>query len=148
MKKGIIILSFLMSTAVLMAQNRYHQAPQSVRESFNKEYPNAEKTSWSLSNGQWSASFTHRDYGEMTAHYGKNGDHIDSHIPYTRRDVPAPVKDMVKQRYPHSRSEEYTRIDRNHGNEQFYRVKVREHGRDQTVYMDPDGKKRGYNDRH
>ena len=134
----------MISGTVLVAQIRYHQAPQSVRESVNKEYPNADNVSWSISSGQWNASFKDRDHGKMVARYNKYGSHLDSRIPYTKRDVPDPVKETVKKRYPHSRDLEYTKIQRNHGSDEFYRVKLRDHGKDQYVYMDADGHRRKY----
>jgi hypothetical protein len=144
MKKVIVILSFLLSGTMLLAQSKNYEAPDRVRESFNKEYPKAEKTHWAKSGNQWSASFQDQEHGEMVAHFGKNGDHIDSRIPFSERDVPGPVKDKIKQSYPKGRDHEYTKIERNHGNDQFYKVHLRDHGHDRTVYMDAQGHKRSY----
>ena len=128
-----MILSFLVPGAMLMAQSHNYDAPDQVRVTFNKQYPKAEKTHWSRNGSQWTANFRDDEHGEMYAHYNKNGDHLESRIPYSQSDVPGPVRDMVKQRYPHGRDHEYTKIERNHGNDQFYQVRVSERDRKSVV---------------
>ena len=148
MKKLIVILSFVLSGSVLMAQDRYHHTPDKVQRSFNNEYPQASRTRWSYDNSQWTAEFRQHGHGQMMARYGRDGEHIDTRDPLNKKDVPVAVKDRIKERYPHARRMEYTRIERQHGNDQFYKVKLNRDGHDMIVYMDARGRERGYYDRH
>jgi hypothetical protein len=52
----------------------------------------------------------------VTAHFTDNGDHNDTHVPYDRNDVPAPVTNKVKYNYPGYGNADFTRIDRADGN--------------------------------
>ncbi len=147
MKKTIIALMLLIPGGLLVAQNGRHRAPEKVQQTFQNEYPDAKRTNWSMSNGQWHADFKDRDHGEMVAHYNRNGEHIDSHIPFDRQDVPAPVIEKVKSRYHDGRDFRYTKIERR-GENNLYQVRVHHHGRERIIYLDDHGEERKYTDRH
>jgi hypothetical protein len=151
MKKAMFLT--LISFAVagqLIAQDSRHRAPASVRQSFQRDYPEARNPDWSSSNGQWSASFTdHSQYdrGEMVAHYDRSGHHVDSHIPYDRNDVPQAVVERTQRSYPGGRDYNYTRIERP-GGQPLFQVDLHVQGRNRTVYVDENGRERKYSHRH
>jgi|SRR5215831_3653996 len=147
MKKMIIVLSFLLPGTILLAQDKYHRAPEKVKETFSRDYPEAKKTHWYERNGEWQASFNDRDNGDMTAYYNRNGEHRESRIPYTKHDVPSPVLDRVNEKYPGAHDMEFTKIER-HGEDNQYMVSVNHHGRHRTVYLDEQGQERKYNGHH
>jgi len=146
----MIYLLLLIPGGLLFAQNSHQHAPDQVQQSFHKDYPDAGNARWSQSNGQWHADFndhSQADNGEMVAHYDRYGHHVDTHIPYDRNDVPAPVVDHVQLKYRSAQQYRYTRIEHPNGNE-FFQVKVNLHGRAKTVYMDEQGHERHYEDHH
>jgi len=150
MKKILLGSLILLAGSTMFAQSRDRQAPTRVQKTFQHDYPDARDPHWNNTNGQWHADFndgSRYDRGEMTAHYDQQGRHIDSHIPYDRNDVPAPVVNRTERRYPGARDYEYTRIERGN-NRNFYRVKLRHQGRYRTLYMDDNGRDKQYSDRH
>jgi hypothetical protein len=149
MKKTVFIVAAVFSSYALMAQGHYQQAPEPVRHSFEHQYPQATKPEWSQQNGQWHARFNDQgpeSRGEMVAHYGHDGRNIDSHIPYDRQDVPAPVSHWAQRRYKHG-TYEYTRIERP-GEEGFFQVRVNIGGKYHTSYVDEQGREKVYRDQH
>src|SRR5579872_2464176 len=143
----------LISLAVasqLIAQDSRHRAPAAVQQSFQKDYPEARNPQWSSTNGQWHADFTDHsqsDRGEMVAHYDQSGHHVDSHIPYDRNDVPAPVIEKTQRSYPGARDDNYTRIE-HPGGKPLFQVNLHIQGKSRTMYVDDSGKERKYNDHH
>ena len=140
----------MLSGGFLFAQNRHDRAPEQVQQAFHKDYPDAADASWSRSNGQWHADFNDlsaRGRGEMVAHYDQDGRHIDSHIPYDRHDVPAPVVTTVHQKYRGASNLRVTKIEHPDGNALF-QVQINHRGRNKTLYMDEKGQEQKYNDRH
>ena len=133
-----------------IAQEGRHHAPTRVQRSFHRDFPEAGDPQWSEINGQWSADFTdHSQYdrGEMVAHYDRSGNHVDSHVPYDRSDVPAAVVTRTHRNYPDASDDAYTRIERP-GKTALFQVKLREHGRRHTMYLDDNGRERKYYDHH
>jgi hypothetical protein len=151
MKKAIFFTLILLTVAgQLIAQSSRHHAPAAVQQSFQKDYPEARNPQWSSTNGQWHASFTdhsQNDMGEMVAHYDQNGRHVDSHIPYDRNDVPAPVIERTHRRYRGGRDYNYTRIE-HPGEQPLFQVSLNLQGRHRTMYVDDNGQERKYNDHH
>jgi hypothetical protein len=151
MKNSLFALLMLLPGGLLVAQNRSHRVPETVQQSFHRDYPDAANPRWSQSNGQWHADFTDRsadDRGEMVAHYDRDGRHIDSHIPYNREDVPASVMERAKKHYHGGHNYRFTRIERPGDNDAFFQVRVNLNGRERTTYINESGRDREYHDRH
>jgi hypothetical protein len=149
-KVMFFILIFLAVAGPLIAQEGRHHVPSAVRNSFQRDYPEARDAQWSSANGQWSASFTdHSQYdrGEMVAHYDQSGYHVDSHIPYDRNDVPQAVVERTQRSYPGADEGSYTRIERR-GAQPLFQVNLRVHGKSRRMYVDDNGRERKYYDRH
>jgi hypothetical protein len=151
MKK--VLFFTLISFAVagpLIAQDNRHQAPATVQQSFQKDYPDARNPQWSSTNGQWSASFTdhsQQDQGEMVAHYDQSGHHVDSQIPYDRSDVPQAVVQKTQSSYPGATGDNYTRIERP-GGQPLYQVNLHVQGKSWTMYVDEKGQEKKYSGHH
>jgi hypothetical protein len=150
MNKLIFSSLLLLTAAGLSAQGMHShaQAPSTVTESFQKDYPDAKQPQWKQSNGQWNANFKRTsDNHNVAAYYDGKGQHIDSHVNLHKTDVPAPVVDRVSSKYPGGHVSQYTKIERPNDNE-VYQVKVKQHNKSRTVYVDGQGKDQSYRDKH
>jgi hypothetical protein len=152
MKKIILSLLVLLPGLSVLAQDhsdRYQQPPEPVRQSFQRQYPQAENPQWNQQYGQWNAHFNDKgpeSRGEMIAHYDHEGTNIDSHIRYDQHDVPAPVNQWAHSRYRHGHYE-YTRIERP-GDDGFFEVKINLGGKTHINYVDEYGHERTYDNHH
>lgn len=132
--------------AVLFAfPQRHSTPPESVRQSFTKEYPKSAPTHWNRSGTVWSATFEDRDNdnGEATAHFDAQGRYMDTHVLYDNHDVPAPVTENINKQYPGSDHQKYTRIDRPR-NGDLYQVNLKHQGKSKTLYVDDKGQETHY----
>jgi hypothetical protein len=148
MKKSLITVLCAGCFYFGFSQNDYNP-PRHVRESFQKEYPQSQPGQWNHSSAGWSVNFDDRDHnnGEVTAHFDGSGRHIDTHVPYDNNDVPAPVMDHVRSRYPGSDQYDVTRIDRS--GQGVYQFRLRHQKKSRTLYLDENGQQRNdYRDRH
>jgi hypothetical protein len=146
MKNTAFALLLLVPGGMLSAQDRYHQAPSQVQQSFHRDYPDAKDAQWKETNGHWQAQFTDRgpeDRGEMSAQYDHSGHHMYSHIRYDHSDVPSEVRDRAEHKYHGGRDYEYTRIERP-GHADLFQVRVNLGGKWHISYMDENGRDRQY----
>ena len=148
MKKSLITMLCMVSAFIAFSQNK-NNPPKNVQESFQKEYPQSKSTAWVHSNTGWSVNFEDRDHnnGEVTANFDGNGKHLDTQIPFDNNDVPAPVKDNVRNNYPNSANYDVTRIDRS-GENSVYQVNLKDKKSNKTIYMDEKGQKKDYTSKH
>ena len=146
----LIFSSLLLLTAGGLSAQSTHsrKAPSTVTESFQKDYPDAKQPQWKQNNGQWNANFkSGSDNHSVAAYYDGKGKHIDSHVNLRKNDVPAPVAEKVSSRYPGGHVSQYTKIERP-ADKEVYQVKVKQHNKSRTVYMDAEGKDQSYHDHH
>jgi hypothetical protein len=148
MKKSLITMLCGVSVFFAFSQSGYNP-PGNLRQSFQKEYPQSQPTQWSHTKVGWSVTFEDRDHnnGEVTAHYDHTGRHLDTHVPYDNNDVPAPVMEKVRNKYPGSDNYAFTRIDRP-GENGVYQVHLRHKKRYKTLYVEHNGQERDFHDRH
>jgi hypothetical protein len=150
MKITMLAILFLASGSFAMAQNNHRNAPENVRQSFHKDFPDANNASWSRNNTQWHAKFNDKsadDRGEMVAHYDQNGQYIDSYTPYARQDVPTPVYNSAQRKYRHNKNFEIGKVE-NPGVGDFFQVRVNVGGKTKTSFYDEQGNERQYNNHH
>ncbi len=143
-KLSFFAFLFLSAGAGSYAQEGRDHAPAPVQRAFQRDYPEARAAHWSSTHGQWHANFNDHspsDRGEMVAHYDQRGRHIDSHIRYDPYDVPSPVVEWARRRYPHARDYSYTRIERPSG-QPLFEVHLDLGGQGRTVYMDDHGREK------
>jgi hypothetical protein len=134
----------------LLAQDTHRHVPASIQRSFKRDYPEARNPQWSSTKGQWHADFddhSRYDRGQMVANYDQYGQHIDSHIPYDRNDVPSAVVDGTQRNYPGGQNYTYTRIERPTGNPLF-QVTLDLQNKNRTHYVDENGREQKYHDHH
>lgn len=157
MKKFLVGL-FILSCTTLFAQdnrndqnrnmdkdNKYNNGrPDEVRRSFERDYPNAQNPQWNNSNGQWHASFRDQNNKNIETHYDNYGRRIDTHTPYDQNEFPGNVRDRADRRYNTNGNYNGYRIDRP-DYEPLFQLKIQS-GR--TIYMNENGEKRRYKDRH
>jgi len=145
MKKIILGLYLLSASSLIHAQNRYNHrdVPMSVKESFHRDYPDADATHWKYVNGKWNADF-HKMHENVNviAYYDMRGRRIDSRIPVAENVVPTKVIHRVNVRYP-GQAGHFTKIDRR-GKGDLYQVKIKQHGVYKTLYLDSRGRERDY----
>lgn len=152
MKKFIFSVILFSGTYVTFAQdnhdnNRDQRPPSNVQNRFRKDYPDAKETQWQQNNGQWNANFKdNRHDGNVKTYYDKNGRRVDTHIPWQQSAIPVPVTKRVNTRY-HSDYSNTERIERP-GQKPVYKLHVKEHDKDRTIYMDENGHEKRYNDTH
>ena len=150
--KTLLVILLATASQFAMAQhgNEDQHVPTNVQRNFQRQYPQAADTRWTHSGNQWSADFTDRspeDRGEMVAHYGHDGRHLDSHIPYDQNDVPPTVTRNVERRYPQGKDHNYTRIERP-GMQPLFQVSMTIGGKHTNKYVDEQGRERSYQDHH
>ncbi|HXB44099.1 MAG TPA: hypothetical protein VNV85_08590 [Puia sp.] len=148
MKTSIATILFLLINLFAFSQDR-SSPPKSVRESFQKSYPQSQPTRWDHNSGGWSAVFDDKDHndGEATAHFDSRGRHVDTHIAYDNADVPTPVVDNLRRKYQGSDNYEFTRIDHPGGGAVF-QAKFTHQTKRRTRYFDQTGNEKDYHDRH
>jgi hypothetical protein len=142
MKKILIGLFILSSTTLFAQNNRNHQVPASVQNSFQKDYPNSQNPQWNNSNGQWHGTYKDKNNRNVETHYNPNGQRIDTHISYNQNELPSKVRDVANKKYNTNYSS--NRIERPNS-QPLYQIKSQSGS---TTYMDENGKKRKYNDNH
>ena len=152
--KKILIGLFILCSASLFAQdngdnhdrnqntNRNNQVPDNVQHSFQQDNPNAQNPQWSNTNGQWHGSYKDQNNRNVDAYYNINGERIDTHTSYNQQELPPRVRRKADKRY-HGSYNTY-RIDRPNS-QPLFQIQLQTGG---TTYMDENGRKRKYDDRH
>jgi YD repeat-containing protein len=141
MKQNMKTLFFpllLLSSTVIFAQNTQ------IQLSFQKDYPDARDVRWNQTNNQWHGTYRDRDNRDVNVYYDQYGNRVDTHIPWDRRQVPPDVDHRIERRY-HVNEYRVERIERPSYRPLF---QIRIGTRSRPVYMDEDGRKRRYHDRH
>jgi hypothetical protein len=144
MKKIQITMLCMLLVFIAFSQSK-NNPPANVRESFQKEYPQSKSSEWVHSSAGWSVNFEDKDhnYGEVTANFDNKGNHLETDIPFDNKDVPAPVIQNVKSKYPKTPDYDVTRIDRS-GENSVYKVNLKDKNSNHTIYLDEKGQKKDY----
>ena len=144
-----IVLGLCLATASTsmyaqgMHSSHERTVPMSVKESFHKDYPDADATNWKYSNGKWNADFHKMNENvSMAAYYDEKGRRIDTRMPVAENTVPKKVTTHINERYP-GHDYHYTKIDRK-GKRDLYMVRVKQHNRYKTMYFDHRGHETSY----
>jgi hypothetical protein len=144
MKKNLIIAVSLLCGFSAFSQNN-HQPPARVAESFHREYPQSQATSWAHNGNDWTVNFEDRDHndGDVIAHFDHNGRHMATYVPYDNHDVPNPIVHRLHSKYAVSDDYEVTRIE-HQGDHDYYRVRFHHNNGYRTVYFDHKGNEKKY----
>ena len=133
----------LLSSTVVFAQNR-NQVPNSVRQSFQRDYPTVNNAQWNQKNGQWHANYKDNSNRDVDSYYDRNGRRVDTHIAWDRKDVPPQVDNRINSRYHANGNYKAYRIERPKA-QPLFQIRI---GTKQPVYMDEQGRQRKYYDHH
>ena len=143
MKKMMIALAAMSICAAAFAgpmmDDDIAQAPKKVEKTFQKMYPNAQKTEWELKRDMYVAEFK-IDGREIEAWFNADGTWMRSKEDVSAKDVPAEVKKAVKDTYPGWKTEDCEMVTDARGYK-HYVVEVEKEGeQDKTVRISPNGK--------
>ena len=144
MKKTIFLIVFCAGSMMLFAQqNRYQNAPDQVRRSYQREYPNYNDNTWDMRDNQWHTRYMDRDHGNryVDIYYDRRGRRMKSQMEWNRNDLPPQVRDRIRNRY-HYDNDNYQvyRIERP-GRGIFFQISL---GRNRVIYMDERGREVRY----
>jgi len=146
MKKIILVMTFCAGSMMLFAQNRDYQrntAPDAVRRSWEREYPNyRDNSTWDMQNNQWHTRYMDRDHNRnVDVYYDRYGHRVRMQSEWNRNDLPARVKDRLRRRY-HYMNDDYNvyRIERP-GRGFFFQITL---GGNRKVYLDQYGREVRY----
>ena len=146
-KSTFLGICLVAASSVMYAQgmhSTHNKVPNSVTERFHKDYPDANKTNWSYTNGKWNADFRRTGNNEkMMACYNEKGHRLDSRISVAETSVPSKVRARIHDKYPGDYAHNYRKIDRPWKGD-LYQVRVKEHGVYKTQYFDKRGHERDY----
>jgi hypothetical protein len=140
MKKTFLAI-FLLSSISMFSQN------DKVRQSFQRDYPNARDAQWSQTNNQWHSTYKDDQNRNVNAYYDQDGNRVDTHISLNRKDVPQNVDNRANSKYHANGNYQVQRIERP-SNPPLFQIRIQTGTKDRTVYMDEQGRERRYNDHH
>jgi hypothetical protein len=157
MKKLLMGLLILSVTTTVFAQNDRNSrrnrnmnqsnnttVPDPVRQSFQRDNPNVRDPQWSNTNGQWRGVYKDRDNKDVETYYENDGRRVDTHIRYNQTELPPQVRDRAERRYHTTGNYDAYRIERPNS-QPLFQLRIQS-GR--TIYLDENGRKRRYRDRH
>ena len=112
--------------------------PAKVRESFQRDYPNATNVYWTKYRGDWTATFGNGIW-RSTAIYHANGQRKDTRTPILRDKMPRIVLDSIFKRRPDTRLDEAIKIEVPNVIKDIFRIKNIIQGKPQYEYYNADG---------
>ena len=112
--------------------------PAKVRQSFQRDYPNAYDVSWSKYRGDWTATFRNGVW-ISTAVYHANGDRRDTRTIVKKEDIPRKIFDIIINKRPESRIDDAVKIEVPKVVKDIFRVKNIIEGKAEFHYYDGDG---------
>ena len=153
--KKILFALFILSSATLFAQERHDNnkesdnVPSPVRQSFQKDNPQANNTMWGQDqkNNQWHANYKDDHNRNTDAYYDPNGSRVETHITLNQSEVPVTVNARINTKYNPEGNYHAERIERP-DYQPLYKIKYHRKNKDRVIYMDGQGKKRHFHDYH
>ncbi|MBY0478737.1 MAG: hypothetical protein K2Q24_13905 [Chitinophagaceae bacterium] len=112
--------------------------PTQVRNSFNRDYPNAMNAVWTKNRGDWTVTFGNSNWNS-TATYHSNGERVDTRTPVRRDETPQPVQEEILKRFPQTNPKDIIRIEKPK-NPNLFQVVVEQAGKIKTMVFDEKGK--------
>ncbi len=112
--------------------------PTQVRNSFNRDYPNAMNAVWTKNKGDWTVTFGNSNWNS-TATYHSNGERVDTRTPVRRDETPQPVQEEILKRFPQTNPKDIIRIEKPK-NPNLFQVVVEQAGKIKTMVFDEKGK--------
>jgi hypothetical protein len=118
--------------------------PAKVRESFARDYPNAQNVSWSKYRGDWTATFRNGTF-TSTAVYHANGERRDTRTPVPQQEVPRNIlEEVIKKRPQTQPSGEVIKVELPEKNRHLFRFKEIINGAAKYFFIDNNGNEVNY----
>jgi len=120
MKKMFFLVLLTTGSIILFAQNdkyrdknRKENVPAVVQQSYQRDYPNYNNSTWDRRNNEWHTRYMDRDHGNryVDVYYDRNGRRMLAQSDWDRDNVPVPVRDRIRKRY-HDENYNVYRIER------------------------------------
>jgi len=108
-----LIVACAFGTMVFAQYHEHKHAPESVRNSYQKDYPDYKGTAWDMKNNQWHTRYKDKDHENryVDVYYDKDGRRVQSRSKWDHNDLPEAVRDRMRKKYHASDYNAY-RIDR------------------------------------
>jgi hypothetical protein len=154
MKKMFFLGLFTTSSILLFAQNdkykdkkhRQENVPQVVQQSYQREYPNYNNSTWDQRNNQWHTRYMDRDHNRnVDVYYDRSGRRVLTQSDWDRDDVPVTVKERIRRKY-HDENYNVYRIERP-GRGILFQITLGGNN-NRRVYFDENGREVRYNNRY
>ncbi len=152
MKRTILFLALLASASIAgFAQTHKHHhrtkaaqepkvvtAPANVQNSFNQQYAGVTQVKWNPSySGNWDALFA-QDSTQVDAQFDSTGKWIATHTVYSGENVPAPIANDIRSKFPNASIKDATKVERQ-DIASFYRVDIDDQGISKTLLANDQG---------
>lgn len=153
MKKVIIFLcAALLSSGIGFAQKRTVkttkstkkttvvkvEAPAPVKEAFSQSFADVTDAKWTkTSGGNWTAAFDKQEI-KTTAIYKPEGTWVSTHSEFQANNIPEPVLNTVKAKYPSATVKDAMKIERADV-ASYYKVNIQDNGTDKAVLINESG---------
>jgi len=124
-----------------------NRAPASVQQSFHKDNPNTNDVRWSQTNHEWHANYMDNNKRNVDAYYDRDGVRKTTYRALDRTEVPRDLHNNITKMYGSNGNYTAARIERPN-QQSLFEIKIHSGKNYRTVYMDEQGRKRPYNDRH
>jgi hypothetical protein len=118
--------------------------PAKIRESFARDYPNAQNVSWSKYRGDWTATFRN---GVLTSTsvYHANGERRDTRTPVPQQEVPRTILEDILKRKPQTQTNgEVIKVELPEKNRHLFRFKEIVNGATKYFFVDNTGREVNY----
>jgi hypothetical protein len=112
--------------------------PAKVRQSFQRDYPNAINVYWTKYRGDWTATFGNGLF-RSTAVYHANGDRRDTRTLVLRDKIPRSIIDIILKRRPEAKVDDAIRIEIPKTIKEIFRIKNIIDGKPAFEYYNTDG---------
>ncbi len=147
MKARFILLAAFLFAAVLSLSSfrghdrddlRHDQVPATVMQTFERMYPGV-RAQWEKDDHQYKAEFR-KGRNETEAWFKKNGTWTRTETDVNPQDLPAPVKEYVRSKYPNSRIDDADLIEKpNKGS--YYELEIEKGHSEVKIKVNADGRK-------
>jgi len=116
------------------------QAPDAVKEAFQKKYPNENDPDWHQDkNGYYEANFK-KDGEHFRADYKEDGSWVETESSIKKKDLPKAVRDRIKKEYDDYKIYEIEKVD-HHSKGRFYDVEFKIDGKKKDIEFNEQGEK-------
>ncbi len=138
MKNSAVIIAAICFTTFACAQEKEATPPESVKTSFAKKFPKAEKVEWEQeSDTEWEAEFKNSKT-EYSASFNNDGKWLETEHEIKKGDIPAAVKKTLDKVFASFKIDESELVENAEGT--FYEFELEKGKVEMEVLIDASGK--------